>query len=186
MILPVQKRAVREWVAAMLDAAGKAIPLERIINGNADTQTTRPYVQILWPGGTRRGPAPERRTRPGNIHWARTDGTATVSITVVGVAARTSYDDAADAFTVEMLLRVNDYDIASPLYAANLSVQGVTELPNQDALTGQSQWETRASLDITFNTAGVVTSDKGIVETVVIDGTTEPPSPIGTIEISAP
>jgi hypothetical protein len=177
---------VRQWVFDCLAAAGKPIPLERIVNGNADAATQRPYVMLLWPGSTRRGPAPERRVLSDDSHWARTDGTATCSITVVGVAARQSYDDEADAYTVELLARVNDHDLAAPIIAANLGVAGVVSLPGQDRLTGQSQWETRASLDITFSTAVVVTSTPGIVQTAVVDGTTEPPTPIGEIEITAP
>ena len=41
-------------------------------------------------------------------------------------------------------------------------------------------------MDVTFNVAVVVTSTPGIVQTAVVDGTTDPPAPIGTIEVSAP
>jgi hypothetical protein len=187
VILPVQKRALRQWVADALAEAGKPIPLDRIVNGNIDADVQRPAVQIIWPGSTRRGPAPERRTigDPGSEeHWSRTDGTATVSITVIGVPNRLSYDDDADAYTVELLALVNDHDLGAQLDAVGLGVAGVTHLPNLDALTGQSQWETRAALDITFNTAIIVTSTPGIVQTAVVDGTTEPPTPIGEFEVT--
>ena len=174
----------------MLANAGKPIPLDRIVNGNADTQTMRPYVQLIWTGGTRRGPAPERRTigAPGfEEKWERTSGTATCSITVVGVVDRDSYDDDADAYTVELAARLTNHDLSQPIRDANLAVAGDTELPSLDALTGQSQWETRSALDVLFTTAVVVTTQPGIVQTAVIDGTTDPPTPIeNPIEVSAP
>jgi hypothetical protein len=190
VILPEHKRAVRLWVEGILADAGKPIPLARIVNGNADSQTTRPYAQLLWTGNTARGPAPERRTvgTPGNEERrAKTTGTGTVSVTIVGPVARESYDDEADAYATELAARVSDHDLGQPLRDANMSVAGPPSLQQGlDALTGQSQWETRAAVDVTFNTAVVVTSTPGIVHTAVVSGTTEPPAPIGTIEVSAP
>ena len=184
MMLPSHKRAVRQWVADALADAGKAIPLERIVWGNQDAVSlARPYVLMLATGSTRRGNAPEPKAI-GDDRQSRTTSTATVSITIVGPTQRQSLDDDADAYLAELAARLQVPDLDQPLVDAGLSVAGVSELPSLDAITGQSQWETRAALDVTFNAAVVVTTTPGAVETAEVSGTTEPPTPIGTVEIA--
>lgn len=187
MIIPDQKRAVTAWAEFLFAAQGIPIPTDRILWGNQDANTTRPYCTVLYTGGAPRGNAPEFRgskTTEGDArqYW---QGTATLSFTFVGVTKRTSLDEDADSFASLMAIAVHDMDAGANLAAAGMSVQSVSELPAQDALTGQSQWETRASLDVLFNGAQVYVSSPGIVETVPVTGTTEPPTPVGTVEVTS-
>jgi hypothetical protein len=193
MMLPSHKRAARAWVVAALADAGKPIPLERVVWSNQDAPTlARPYILIYGTGGTRRGPAPERRSTGDHgaaTHTARTDGTGTLSFTVVGPVQRESLDDDADAYLAELTPRLVLEELSgapNPLPAAGLSVASASEAPGLDSLTGASQWETRAALDVTFSTAVVVTSTPGTVRAVEVEGTTTPPpSLIGSFEVSS-
>lgn len=183
MMLSDQERAIRQWVFDALAHAAKPIPLEHIVWSNQSGGLPRPHVLLIPTGGTRRGPAPGQRAEgdhgASTLH-TRTDGTGSVSITVVGVVARESLDDAARAYTAELLPRLQMADIDQPLRDANLAVSAVTDLPSLDRITGDSQWATRAALDVTFTTAIVVTSQPGTVQEVEVTGTTEPPSDLGT------
>lgn len=187
MMLASQKRAARDWLIGILADLPTVIPAERVVWGNQDANAPRPYVQLLYTAGARQGPAPERVGvgAPGFEEKSSTTvGTGTISITVVGVAARDSLDQDADSFVAELASRVTDHDFGYPLDGTGLAVQTFTELLGLASLTGQSQWETRAALDVTFNVGVDYRSTPGIVETVVIDGTTEPPTPIGTFEVT--
>jgi hypothetical protein len=184
VIIADQKRAVLAWVQSIISTQGLSVPLDRVVWGNQDSMVPRPYCQLLYTGGTKRGNAPEHRGAGGDDARDYWQGTATVSVTFVGPVARTSLDDDADSLATEFAVAVHDFDLGEPLAAAGLAVQTFTELPAQDALTGQSQWETRASVDVTFNAALIYTSSPGSVETVPVTGTTEPPTPIGTFTVS--
>jgi hypothetical protein len=189
MILPSQILAVRQWVADALADAGKPIPLERILQGNQDANTQRPYVELLVTGAIARGPVAERRASGSGAALERRQhnvGQATVSITVVGPVARESLAEGASSYIPELYIRTQAQDISDPLDAAGLGLLSSTQILGVDALTGQSQYETRATLDLAFNTNIVLVQTPGAVSTVPVTGTTEPPTPIGTVEVSAP
>ena len=191
MMLTSQQRAVRAWVVAALADAGKPIPIERVVWGPQDSPpVARPYVLLGLTGSTTRSPRPElwaTGDHGASTQYARTDGTSSVSITVVGVVARESLDDGAAAYLAELTPRLQLEELdgqPNPLEAANLAVTGRNEFPAVDRLVNTSQWETRATLDVTFLTAVVVTQTPGTVQTVEITGTTEPPpSLIGAFEV---
>lgn len=190
LLLAAQRRAVRQWIADGLAAAGKPIPLDRIAPTPQDAvKLTRPYVEVDVTGSTKLGPAPERRSYGDHgaaTHTNYQPATTTVSISIVGAVDIASLDDDPGEYVAQLEPQLWAPDVAEVLRAANLSVNAVITPGRVDRLTGQSQWERRAVMDVVFNHTTLATSQPGTVAQTEITGTTEPPTPIGNFTVGAP
>jgi len=134
------------------------------------------------------GPAPERVSvgdHGSAAAVARRWGPSTVSITFVGPVNSESFDDDAAEFAAQLEPQLWAPDLSEGYESAGLSVQATSVTTGIESITGQSQHETRATLDITWNTGTVTTSTPGTVAEVEITATTEPPTIVDTITVGS-
>jgi hypothetical protein len=186
-MLPSQLRAFRTWVEAGLAEIPNPIPPERVLWAPQDAAgLERPYVILVRTGSTTRGPRPEQRVIGTSIESNR-PGTASISITVVGAVDVEAHEDQAAVIVGELEGELWQPDLLAGLEAAGLGIDAVTVIDDASSrLAGQSQWEPRSALDITFNRGTLTTSPIDPVAEVQITGTTDPPVDVGTIIVEAP